>query len=100
MTSITSQYRDPDVAVEWRRFAEKHFLFVTLKKMTMFNSIMFLFYSNLWTFVSKFTAFEAKKLYKLYKHAAKKREETKQEEVSSKLVNILGYRVKFFLCSA
>ena len=37
--------------------------------------------SNLWTFVSKFTSFEAKKLFKLYKHAAKKREETKSQEV-------------------
>ena len=37
--------------------------------------------SNLWTFVSKFTSFEAKKLFKLYKHAAKKREETKAQEV-------------------
>ena len=36
---------------------------------------------NLWSFVSKFTAFEAKKLFKLYKHAAKKRDETKQQEV-------------------
>lgn len=28
--------------------------------------------SNLWYFVSKFTEFDAKKLYKLYKHATKK----------------------------
>lgn len=28
--------------------------------------------SNLWYFVSKFTVFDAKKLYKIYKHAAKK----------------------------
>ena len=31
--------------------------------------------------MSKFTSFEAKKLFKLYKHAAKKREETKAQEV-------------------
>lgn len=32
------------------------------------------FFSNLWYFVSKFTEFDAKKLYKLYKHASKKNE--------------------------
>lgn len=30
--------------------------------------------SNLWYFVSKFTEFDAKKLYKLYKHATRKGE--------------------------
>lgn len=40
-----SEYTDPDKIKEWR--------------------------SNLWYFVSKFTEFDAKKLYKLYKHAAK-----------------------------
>jgi hypothetical protein len=28
--------------------------------------------SNLWYFVSKFTEYDAKKLYKLYKHAIKR----------------------------
>lgn len=35
----------------------------------------------LWTFVSKFTEFDAKKLHKLYRHAKKKRNE-EAEEVS------------------
>lgn len=51
---ITSHHRDSEVETLWR--------------------------NNLWTFVSKFTSFEAKKLFKLYKHAAKKREETKSHE--------------------
>ncbi|XP_031564506.1 chromodomain-helicase-DNA-binding protein 1-like isoform X2 [Actinia tenebrosa] len=55
---MTSQYKDHDVASEWR--------------------------GNLWTFVSKFTAFEAKKLYKLYRHAVKKREETRQQHQQEK----------------
>ncbi len=33
------------------------------------------FCSNLWVFVSKFTEFDALRLYKLYKHAVKKRED-------------------------
>lgn len=33
--------------------------------------------SNLWYFVSKFTEFDAKKLFKLYKHALKRSEEVK-----------------------
>ncbi|XP_070543055.1 chromodomain-helicase-DNA-binding protein 1-like isoform X2 [Ptychodera flava] len=36
--------------------------------------------SNLWTFVSKFTEFDAKKLYRLYKQSAKKREDEKPEK--------------------
>ncbi|XP_059619215.1 chromodomain-helicase-DNA-binding protein 1 isoform X2 [Phlebotomus argentipes] len=44
-----SQYRDPDKVKEWR--------------------------SNLWYFVSKFTEFDAKKLFKLYKHALKKNDD-------------------------
>lgn len=40
------EYKDPEQVKEWR--------------------------SNLWYFVSKFTEFDAKKLYKLYKHAIKK----------------------------
>ncbi|KAJ7384591.1 transcriptional regulator [Desmophyllum pertusum] len=51
---ITSHYKDADVVTDWR--------------------------NNLWTFVSKFTSFEAKKLFKLYKHAAKKRDELKSQE--------------------
>lgn len=41
--------------------------------------LLWSFYRNLWTFVSKFTAFEGKKLYRLYKHACKKRDELKQQ---------------------
>ncbi|XP_077989573.1 chromodomain-helicase-DNA-binding protein 1-like isoform X2 [Glandiceps talaboti] len=36
--------------------------------------------SNLWTFVSKFTEFDAKKLYRLYKQSSKKREEEREEK--------------------
>lgn len=45
------EYKDPEKIKEWR--------------------------SNLWYFVSKFTEFDAKKLFKLYKHALKKSEEKK-----------------------
>lgn len=48
--------------------------------LTFFISFL-IFKSNLWTFVSKFTSFEAKKLFKVYKHAVKKREESKLQEV-------------------
>ncbi|XP_049815552.1 chromodomain-helicase-DNA-binding protein 1 [Schistocerca nitens] len=46
-----SEYKEPDKIKEWR--------------------------SNLWYFVSKFTEFDAKKLFKLYKHAVKKSEDKK-----------------------
>lgn len=46
ITTCLSEYKDPEQVKEWR--------------------------SNLWYFVSKFTEFDAKKLYKLYKHAIKK----------------------------
>lgn len=45
------EYKDPDKIKEWR--------------------------SNLWYFVSKFTEFDAKKLFKLYKHAVKKDQDKK-----------------------
>ncbi|XP_046601523.1 chromodomain-helicase-DNA-binding protein 1 isoform X1 [Neodiprion lecontei] len=51
-----AEYKDPELIKEWR--------------------------SNLWYFVSKFTEFDAKKLYKLYKHATKK-DETNSNPVSS-----------------
>lgn len=40
--------------------------------------------SNLWYFVSKFTEFDAKKLFKLYKHALKRSEETKHSATKDK----------------
>ena len=40
--------------------------------------------STLWSFVAKFTAFDAKKLCKLYKHACKKREEEKKNKTEVK----------------
>lgn len=46
INQCVSIYKDPDVIKQWR--------------------------SNLWYFVSKFTEYDAKKLYKLYKHAVKK----------------------------
>lgn len=46
INTCLAEYRDPEQIKEWR--------------------------SNLWYFVSKFTEFDAKKLYKLYKHAMKK----------------------------
>lgn len=51
-----AEYKDPELIKEWR--------------------------SNLWYFVSKFTEFDAKKLYKLYKHATKKGD-TSSNQVSS-----------------
>ncbi|XP_014204371.1 chromodomain-helicase-DNA-binding protein 1 isoform X2 [Copidosoma floridanum] len=48
INTCLSEYKDPEQIKEWR--------------------------SNLWYFVSKFTEFDAKKLYKLYKHATKKGE--------------------------
>lgn len=36
--------------------------------------------SNLWYFVSKFTNFDAKQLYKLYKYGLKKNEASKQKD--------------------
>ncbi|XP_033108172.1 chromodomain-helicase-DNA-binding protein 1-like isoform X2 [Anneissia japonica] len=38
----------------------------------------------LWTFVAKFTEFDAKKLYKLYKHANKKRADERSKDVETK----------------
>lgn len=38
------------------------------------------YFSNLWYFVSKFTEYDAKKLYKLYKKACKKSEKTEKKE--------------------
>jgi chromodomain-helicase-DNA-binding protein 1 len=54
-----SEYKDPDKVKEWR--------------------------SNLWYFVSKFTEFDAKKLFKLYKHAVKKDQDKKGQEKKVKL---------------
>lgn len=51
-----ADYNDPEIIKQWR--------------------------SYLWTFVSKFTEFDAKKLHKLYKHAYRKREEEKEKEES------------------
>lgn len=44
----------------------------------MVKLVVFVFYRNLWIFVSKFTEFDARKLHKLYKHAIKKRQENAQ----------------------
>ncbi|XP_069683280.1 chromodomain-helicase-DNA-binding protein 1 isoform X2 [Periplaneta americana] len=54
-----SEYKDPDKVKEWR--------------------------SNLWYFVSKFTEFDAKKLFKLYKHAVKKDQDKKGTEKKVKV---------------
>lgn len=54
-----SEYKEPDKIKEWR--------------------------SNLWYFVSKFTEFDAKKLFKLYKHAVKKSEDKKGAEKKIKI---------------
>ncbi|PSN43172.1 hypothetical protein C0J52_09898 [Blattella germanica] len=53
------EYKDPDKVKEWR--------------------------SNLWYFVSKFTEFDAKKLFKLYKHAVKKDQDRKGSEKDKKI---------------
>lgn len=50
-------------------------------------------FSHLWDFVSKFTEYDAKKLYKLYKHAVKKAKPEKdvEERVSYSLIIIPKY---------
>ncbi|OAD56154.1 Chromodomain-helicase-DNA-binding protein 1 [Eufriesea mexicana] len=57
INTCLEEYRDPEQIKEWR--------------------------SNLWYFVSKFTEFDAKKLYKLYKHATKKGCESNTSATSS-----------------
>ncbi|XP_033342117.2 chromodomain-helicase-DNA-binding protein 1 isoform X1 [Megalopta genalis] len=57
INTCLEEYRDPEQIKEWR--------------------------SNLWYFVSKFTEFDAKKLYKLYKHATKKGGESNTSVTSS-----------------
>ncbi|XP_054000742.1 chromodomain-helicase-DNA-binding protein 1 isoform X2 [Hylaeus anthracinus] len=57
INTCLEEYRDPEQIKEWR--------------------------SNLWYFVSKFTEFDAKKLYKLYKHATKKGGESNTSAASS-----------------
>lgn len=52
------EYKDPDKIKEWR--------------------------SNLWYFVSKFTEFDAKKLFKLYKHALKKVDKGENDKTSKR----------------
>ncbi|KRT86668.1 helicase [Oryctes borbonicus] len=54
INTCLNQYSDPEKIKEWR--------------------------SNLWYFVSKFTEFDAKKLYKLYKKACKKSEKPEKSE--------------------
>lgn len=56
--NITSYYEEPKVVSDWR--------------------------STLWSFVAKFTSFNAKKMYKLYKHACKKRDEDKKKKETRK----------------
>ncbi|XP_044576012.1 chromodomain-helicase-DNA-binding protein 1 isoform X2 [Cotesia glomerata] len=68
INTCLSEYKDPEQIKEWR--------------------------SNLWYFVSKFTEYDAKKLYKLYKHATRERQDDsgsnllsspeKKEETSQK----------------
>lgn len=54
-------------------------------------------FSHLWDFVSKFTEYDAKKLYKLYKHAVKKAKPEKdvEEKVSYLLTMIPKYNIYF-----
>nr|XP_006823398.1 PREDICTED: LOW QUALITY PROTEIN: chromodomain-helicase-DNA-binding protein 2-like [Saccoglossus kowalevskii] len=51
--------------------------------------------SYLWTFVSKFTEFDARKLYRLYKHAVKKREEERGEEHTSHSQSSISSKKRF-----
>ncbi|XP_064620008.1 chromodomain-helicase-DNA-binding protein 1-like isoform X2 [Lineus longissimus] len=48
--------------------------------------------SFLWVFVSKFTEFDAKKLFKLYKHAVKKRDDQKQEETRKSYIKANAHK--------
>ncbi|KAK2513411.1 Chd1 [Columba guinea] len=52
ITECLKEYTNPEQIKQWRK--------------------------NLWIFVSKFTEFDARKLHKLYKHAIKKRQESRQ----------------------
>lgn len=58
INACLSEYSDPEKVKEWR--------------------------SNLWYFVSKFTEFDAKKLYKLYKRACKKNEKSEKKKEEGK----------------
>lgn len=60
INTCLKQYTDPDKIKEWR--------------------------SNLWYFVSKFTEFDAKKLYKLYKRACKKTDKLEKLEKKHEVV--------------
>ncbi|KAK0173779.1 hypothetical protein PV328_006926 [Microctonus aethiopoides] len=57
INTCLSEYRDPEQIKEWR--------------------------SNLWYFVSKFTEFDAKKLYKLYKHATRSKGDDSTSMIST-----------------
>lgn len=52
-----TEYKDPEQIKEWR--------------------------SNLWYFVSKFTEYDAKKLYKLFKHATRKNDDSNSSIATS-----------------
>nr|XP_023028748.1 chromodomain-helicase-DNA-binding protein 1-like [Leptinotarsa decemlineata] len=58
INTCLSQFTDPEKTKEWR--------------------------SNLWYFVSKFTEYDARKLYKLYKKACKKSEKSEKAEKKGK----------------
>ena len=49
------------------------------------NGVLFIC-SNMWVFESKFTEFDAVRLYKLYKHAVKKREEDQEKTASTRVI--------------
>ena len=81
INTCLSVYRDPEQIKEWR--------------------------SNLWYFVSKFTEFDAKKLYKLYKHATRRSDgsgassspEKKEESSHSKVCSPAVQLIFFFFQS-
>lgn len=62
-----AEYPDPEKKVEWR--------------------------SNLWYFVSKFTNFDAKQLYRLYRYGLKKNDSKKDGKHKENKVNIYSYKV-------
>lgn len=72
-----TQYKDPETIKEWRRYDLLAFP-VDDEWLAVFLTRIIDFSSNLWYFVSKFTEFEPKKLFKLYKHALKKSKEKEE----------------------
>lgn len=82
INTILADYHDPDQIKAWRRFVADFSLnavyIVTVRAKLCSTQLAPRCFSNLWVFVSKFTEFDAIRLYKLYKNAVKKREDSQR----------------------